>query len=342
MIGLDKVEAGFMISKVYSNQSEFTMDEAEEWEERHDNPEAEVFYVETEIDSKDFSIEINGLSPETTYNVCAYVCLGEYDDEDYYVYGCMQEFKTDKAAFVDNCTVKPQTLVTLADGAAWEYTWDNSVAYFYENFGTAEVVNGMSDDEMIAYLTSETYRYTPDIIVGTFSSLSNLTPETEYIFVSIAYDANGNRGELVKIPFRTKSDRNQAKATVSNLHYISSEESWAWDITMNSQTLKYYDCVFTNPSLSDIGYAFYIATKSIPYYEPKNESGEYWYYTSNSDKCTIVTWAIDQSGELSGVISYGSSIGGQSQYKAPARSKSGKPRLTHHKYDPNAIKAVGR
>lgn len=97
LIGLDEIEGGFMISKKYSNASEFNMDVAEEWEERYIKPNANIYYVELdEVDNKDFSYEIDGLDPETTYYVCAYVCLGEYDDEDLYIYGPVQSFTTGK------------------------------------------------------------------------------------------------------------------------------------------------------------------------------------------------------------------------------------------------------
>lgn len=98
-IGLDEIEGGFLISKVYSNASEFNMDEAEAWEDRFRYPDANVYYIEQDISSKDFDMMIEGLSAETTYYVCGYVCLGEYEEKDgykdLYVYGSMQHFQTE-------------------------------------------------------------------------------------------------------------------------------------------------------------------------------------------------------------------------------------------------------
>lgn len=97
LIGLPEVEGGFMISKKYSNASEFNMEEAEPWNNRHNEAPADVYYVELGVNKVDFSYAIKGLSPETTYYVCAYICLGEYDDKDYYIYGPIQSFTTGKA-----------------------------------------------------------------------------------------------------------------------------------------------------------------------------------------------------------------------------------------------------
>lgn len=96
-IGLEEVHAGFMISKTYSNASEFYMNDAVRWSDRYSYPDADIYYLDTYIDNKDYSIELKGLSAETTYYVRSFIDLGTYDGEKMWVYGSMQSFTTEKA-----------------------------------------------------------------------------------------------------------------------------------------------------------------------------------------------------------------------------------------------------
>lgn len=90
-IGLETVSCGFMISKVYTDASEFIIDNAAPWHNRNAYPEAEVFYVSTSTSEKDFSATIDGLDSETTYSVRAFIYLS-----DEYLYGSMQTFRTEE------------------------------------------------------------------------------------------------------------------------------------------------------------------------------------------------------------------------------------------------------
>lgn len=126
-IGLDEIEGGFLISKVYSNASEFNMDEAEAWEDRFRYPEANVYYIEQDIASKDFDMLIEGLSAETTYYVCGYVCLGEYEEKDgykdLYVYGSMQHFQTEAMPEGEEPQPGEEGFIVWSDG---EHPWTSN------------------------------------------------------------------------------------------------------------------------------------------------------------------------------------------------------------------------
>lgn len=93
-IGLDEMNAGFLISKVYTDASEFKMENALPWNTY--NKDSDVCYISTTAYSKDFSTTINNLNPQTTYYICGYIKLGNYgpDDEELYIYGSMQHFTT--------------------------------------------------------------------------------------------------------------------------------------------------------------------------------------------------------------------------------------------------------
>lgn len=106
-IGIDRLDCGFMISKDYSNASEFDMNSEEivPWSERYSYPKAKIFYVETETDKRDFQKTISGLTKETVYYVRPYVELVEVEKKDkdgsikkemLYSYGNVEQFKTIK------------------------------------------------------------------------------------------------------------------------------------------------------------------------------------------------------------------------------------------------------
>lgn len=101
-IGLEVVDAGFMISKKYSNASEFNLKNAVPWGERYQNPDADIYFVETRCIDKNFEMFISGLEPETRYYVCGYLDLTDYlnleEGETVEINGSIQQFVTEKIA----------------------------------------------------------------------------------------------------------------------------------------------------------------------------------------------------------------------------------------------------
>ena len=106
LVGLEKVTCGFMISKVYSNPSEFNMENesVSEWADRKGSN-SEVFYIQGSTTNKDFSVTIRDLESETIYYVCAYIYLGTFNGKPMYVYGPIQWFKTEATENESNINV---------------------------------------------------------------------------------------------------------------------------------------------------------------------------------------------------------------------------------------------
>lgn len=100
-VGVQSVNGGFMISKKYTNKSEFVMDESiNTWPSRGD-----ISYVSCIVDDVDFGRAINDLEPDTEYHICAFVELGREKDttdkygqtvkgKTIYLYGDVITFKT--------------------------------------------------------------------------------------------------------------------------------------------------------------------------------------------------------------------------------------------------------
>lgn len=100
-IGVQSVNGGFMISKKYTNKSEFVMYESMSmWPSSSD-----ISYVSCLVSEVDFITMISHLEPNTEYHVCAFVELGKEKDttdkydqivkgKPIYLYGDVITFKT--------------------------------------------------------------------------------------------------------------------------------------------------------------------------------------------------------------------------------------------------------
>ena len=144
-IGLQSAKGGFMLSKNYSNASEFDMTTAVKWSDKRYYPNADVYYVETTVTDKDFSESISGLDRGVYYYVVAYISLGEYDNdkgekEEMYLYGNVMRFFTvgnnsgsGDAGDDDN---------NIAISSAGSYPWYQEGDYWYS--GNAGVGNSDS------------------------------------------------------------------------------------------------------------------------------------------------------------------------------------------------------
>ncbi len=130
LIGEESVECGFLISSKFNNPSEFNYDTAVDWRNRYTNPDAGAYYVNTLTSATDFQYRISDLQPNTIYNVCAYVYLGDsveiVNGTKKHVriisYSPIQSFRTEE--------IKPSDLDPMitdfnTDGPyAWTRSWD--------------------------------------------------------------------------------------------------------------------------------------------------------------------------------------------------------------------------
>lgn len=168
-----------------------------------------------------------------------------------------------------NCNVTPGTIVVLATGIAFDYTYGSNVAYYHTRLYYPSQIERMTDAEIIAAMSADmSDRETPND--GYVTSWQNLTPLTEYTVCTIGFDKNGNHGELQKKTLKTKSGSNQAIATISDVKY--NDTYWIWTTTVNGFVTRY-------------------------------AQGDVWNMKRNGGTVfDVVTWAVDVSGEFSGMI----------------------------------------
>lgn len=213
---------------------------------------------------------------------------------------------TQESALAANCTVKPTNIVTLATGAAFDYSYGSKVAYFYRGIYLPSTTERFTEEEIIAAVTSDiSNRLTPNDDFVT--SKTGMTPLTNYIIYTIGFDKNGNRGELVKTEIRTKKGTNQAVAEISDVKYDDS--FWYWHTSPDGYTERYYQWFISDEDLYDasdpaIAWFFTQAMKSDSKgsdFDPIVKA-QSWQRKKSGNIFHLMTWAKDVDGAFSGVI----------------------------------------
>ncbi|MDE7159774.1 MAG: BACON domain-containing protein [Muribaculaceae bacterium] len=136
---------------------------------------------------------------------------------------------------VIGCRVDVTDTLVFAQSMAWVFSLTPSVEYFYCYVGEGPLVD--SDEDIINYLVSNDDKFTRDY--ATLQGLKDLSENTTYSFVTLAFDKQGNRGELVKTELKTPSRKNTDGWTqVGDMSFDDSK--WYWTTTPYPQTSKYY------------------------------------------------------------------------------------------------------
>lgn len=235
-----------------------------------------------------------------------------------------------KASLVADCTVTPVDLVVLSNQFAFDVEWGKNVSYFQLVVINELAASRLTDEEIISILDErDRYVKDDDYFYHALSSYDNtakyLSPLTSYVIYTLAHDAKGNRGDLMKTKVTTKSDDKQPAATISNLKWIG--DQWRCYIEINAYAVEYYRVWFDGSSTSDGGilegdyYYAYCINKYIKMYPDLLTAAvqsSYWYYTPDQiPYVEVATWAKGKDGEWSGILNTNySSKGGSSSMAA--------------------------
>lgn len=206
-----------------------------------------------------------------------------------------------------DCVVAPNTIVVLSDGFAFDYTYGKNVSYYYTKAFTPSKVDRMTEEEIVRAISEDdSNRNTPND--GYVTSWQELPANLDVAVFTLAYDKTGKRGELVRTDIKTKSDRNQPVAYISDVKY--SDTSWMWSTQPNGYTKMYYMWLITNVNLlnsTDAAVAWFFndamsksasdASINTPISGPDS-----WTATRSSNIFHAVTWAVDVNNEFSGLI----------------------------------------
>jgi len=234
-IGLDGVNGGFMISKKYSNASEFNIEEAKPWSSHYTYPDEDVYYVSTYVSDKDFSCRIDGLDPETTYHVCGYISLGRYgnennsgdDETEMWVPGSIQSFRTEARAEYDDNDI------TVETNGSYPWTFSNGV-WYSTNMGVPNSTSQLSirvrhqlGDQLSVHLNVSSESGYDGVIIrdtsdhsnpdrGLFGLLSGTISDTYYIPLNGGTYVNGKYESVITLEYLKdgSSDRDADRAWI--------------------------------------------------------------------------------------------------------------------------------
>ena len=145
-----------------------------------------------------------------------------------------------------NCETHLSAPVTFTDGMVTAYAFDSDVAQFYMKVFTQSYYLQLKNDEdqLVELLKDDNEPDTPEEWEGYIMMWqgSFYTPATNYYWVSVSYDKDGNRGPVVAEPFITNSE-SLHKATLSNLKLgtnNSGEAAWTFNVSLDNGATGYY------------------------------------------------------------------------------------------------------
>ena len=228
--------------------------------------------------------------------------------------GVSKEVKVfQKAGLVSDCDAVFGMVAVLSESLAFDLELGSNVASFGWGWMPKSEAGLLSDDEVIKILGSENFKtFTPEKDGNRlFGGDQSLSPNTEYVIYSLAYDKNGKRGNLLRKEIKTKKKTNAPFVSIKNVE--PKETEWKWTTVENASCDKYYHVAWTGNDLanelplynySNAGIAWRILV-AINNNELELElNGDNWTMKRNKgdNYLQIVTWGVSDSGELSGIL----------------------------------------
>lgn len=140
-----------------------------------------------------------------------------------------------------NLYVKPGDMVLFTDGMVTNWEIGSTAKKFHMTVFKASA--NVSDDDMVSALLEKTTKEVAEYVgmISGFWDDEWYSESTSYILCTIAFNASGEMGELIKTPFTTKSV-NLPTVMVSNVEAITSdgEYKWRFDVSFRNNATKYY------------------------------------------------------------------------------------------------------
>jgi len=154
---------------------------------------------------------------------------------------------TQVAALKSGCEVTITDEVILNTSATFRLSFGPNASYFYAGYFPSSSA-GWSDAKLVEEL--EASHNAENAKDGVDMTAPELDEKESYIQCFVAYDAQGNRGEVLRRNFTTPSSANAPQAYISEVKYSS--ELWMWNTTISATANEYYMAVYTG----DIAAAF--------------------------------------------------------------------------------------
>lgn len=208
---------------------------------------------------------------------------------------------------VGNCTATPTNIVTLSNGIAHDYKFGSQVSFFVSALGEKSKYDCYTNAEIYTELLSNGKRNTPD--ESYIEEWTNLNPETEYYIYTIAFDKNGNPGDMLVNTIKTKSDKNQAYVLI-NIDDVK-DQDWIYTTTITVYCNKYYHMAWSAPDeegalidKSDVYLAWLLKDKnasSSPLTLADQSQGWHLEKAEEDAYVHVFTWGLNANNEYSGI-----------------------------------------
>jgi len=204
------------------------------------------------------------------------------------------------------CKVTPNLIVTLSNGIALDFNFDNDVVRYYRGYIKASSAGRMSDEEIIETLKNDFYPHVPsDEEVADFDGLS---AGTRYIVYTLGFDKNGERGELLATEVSTMNTKNnEPVAEVYNLR--RNGNYWNWSTRKSSASCNDYYMMtsekYNVANASDVCQAWWMeyALQSGTISEYANDA-DWKQKVDNGSLFFVWTRGVDTRGNMSGKIDW--------------------------------------
>lgn len=184
---------------------------------------------------------------------------------------------TDKLIFSDNCT--------------FVLDFGSNASYFYAGFLPATSA-GWTDEKIVQTMIDDDNPRTAED--SKVMCASGLNPETQYLAVFAAYDAQGNRGELIREPFTTPKYDNTPLAIISYVSYDN--ENWYWETTLGATATEYIMASWEGDLAVARAYLYETSETGLYLRNRLSTLTTYvqsssWYMSRDDDELYICTWA---------------------------------------------------
>ena len=209
-----------------------------------------------------------------------------------------------------NCDVKPNIIVTLHDGVAFDFIFGKDVKYYYVRAYNPSYLSRMTDKEIIEEMSSDpSNRDTPSDSYVT--SWQDLPSSTDITFCTIGFNSEGKHGELIKTNISTPRSYNQAVAAITDAGVVSDGEGvlyWTWTTSPNGFCTKYYQWFVSRTDLytaTNAAVAWFMKQEMANYpddFPPINLSDTWYKPISGGKYFHVVTWAVNSEGKFAGDI----------------------------------------
>lgn len=153
------------------------------------------------------------------------------------------------------CTAEPVEVLSFSSGIVCGVKLGTSCKYYYTALYKKNEVNKMSDEDLAADIKKKSSKFSyPDHPAncqdGKFGTdykdvlawYNNITPNTEYMIVTVPYTSEGLRGQIYKYPINTKNDKYQPEVHMSQISPATTDNGifWKWSTEMSGYGCKCY------------------------------------------------------------------------------------------------------